>query len=51
MNGGKVTIGKPKDQFGRAVRKVEVDGKDVSGAMIAAGAAKQSIAEKRDWCR
>ena len=51
LNGGAVTVGQPfNDQFGRTVRKVEVEGKDVARAMIADGAGKQSIAEKRDWC-
>lgn len=51
LNGGAVTVGQPfNDGFGRTVRKIEVDGKDVAKAMIADGAGKQSIAEKRSWC-
>ena len=51
LNGGAVTIGEPfKDEFGRTVRKVEVDGKDVAKAMIVGGAGKPSIADKRNWC-
>ena len=51
LNGGEVTVGDPfRDQYGRAVRKVEVNGKDVAKAMIAAGVAKSYIGEKRKYC-
>ena len=51
LNGGEVSVGDPfPDQYGRPVRKVEVKGKDVAKAMIAAGVAKSYIGEKRDWC-
>ena len=51
LNGGEVAVGDPfRDQYGRAVRKVEVNGKDVARAMIAAGVAKSYIGEARKWC-
>ena len=51
LNGGEVTVGDPfRDQYGRAVRTVQVDGKDVAKAMIAAGVAKSYIGEKRKYC-
>lgn len=52
LNSGEVAVSAPfRDQYGRAVRKVEVNGKDVAKAMITAKVAKQYIGEKRDWCR
>jgi endonuclease YncB( thermonuclease family) len=51
LNSGTVIVGEPsRDPYGRAVRKVEVDGRDVGKAMISAGAARIAIADKRDWC-
>jgi endonuclease YncB( thermonuclease family) len=51
LNSGDVVVGDPfRDQYGRAVGKVEVNGKDVAKAMIAAGVAKPYIGETRKWC-
>ena len=51
LNSGEVTIGTPvRDQYGRAVREVQVNGKDVGKAMIAAKVAREYLGEKRDWC-
>jgi len=51
LNSGKVTVSAPfSDQYGRPVRKVEVNGKDVTKAMISAGVARAYIGKKRDWC-
>jgi len=44
-------VGTPfRDQYGRAVREVQVNGKDVAKAMISARVARAYIGEKRDWC-
>ena len=51
LNSGKVTVGDSfLDEYGRTVSAVEVDGKDVAKAMIAAGVARAAIPDKRDWC-
>lgn len=52
LNGGRVVAsGTFVDQYGRTVRKVEVNGKDVANAMISAGLARTYSGEKRNWCR
>ena len=51
LNSGTVTVGDPfSDQYGRAVRNVTVNGKDVGKSMLSARLAKEYIGEKRDWC-
>jgi len=51
LNGGKVTVAPPfRDEYGREVRKVKVDGDDVGNAMIDAGAAREYDGRKQDWC-
>jgi endonuclease YncB( thermonuclease family) len=51
LNSGRVMASAAfADQYGRTVRTVEVDGKDVAKVMIAAGVAKPYLGEKRDWC-
>ncbi len=52
LNSGKVNVSSTfHDQFGRAVRKVEVDGRDVATAMISAGVAREYGGGRRSWCR
>lgn len=52
LNAGQVTVSGPiRDQYGRSVHKVDVNGKDVARAMISAGVARPYIGEKHDYCR
>ena len=52
LNSGQVMASSPiRDEYGRMVRNVEVNGKDVAKAMIAAGVVRSYTGEKRDWCR
>ena len=52
LNGGEVTVGDPfRDQYGRLVSSVAVNGKDVGKAMIAARVVRPFNGEKHDWCR
>jgi len=47
LNGGQVTVSDPiRDGYGRVVRTVEVNGKDVAKAMIAAKVARAYTGEK-----
>lgn len=51
LNSGQVTVSAPvRDQYGRVVRDIAVNGKDVGKAMLSARAARPYIGEKRDWC-
>jgi endonuclease YncB( thermonuclease family) len=52
LNGGKVTVGPEfRDESGREVHKVMVDGNDVAKTMISAGSArKPSETEAPNWC-
>ena len=51
LNSGAVTVGDPtRDEYGREVRKVQVDGRDVSEAMIESDAAGAYHGERRNWC-
>lgn len=51
LNGGKVTVSRAfRDEYGREVRKVKVDGDDVGSAMIDAGVAREYDGSKQDWC-
>ena len=51
LNSGTVTLGEPfRDETGREVRKVQVDGADVAAKMISSGAAEQLHLYKPDWC-
>lgn len=52
LNGGEVTVGDPfRDQYGRLVSSVAVNGKDVAKSLIAARVVRQYNGEKHDWCR
>jgi endonuclease YncB( thermonuclease family) len=51
LNSGNVTAGKPfREQTGRMVRKVKVNGTDVSETLIDAGIAREADGTKQDWC-
>jgi endonuclease YncB( thermonuclease family) len=51
LNGGQVTASPPfRDAYGRTVRNVEVDGKDVTKAMIKARAGRAYDGETRNSC-
>jgi micrococcal nuclease len=51
LNRGKISVGPAfRDPFGRAVRKVQVDGEDVGRTMIAAGLAHEYDATSPGWC-
>jgi micrococcal nuclease len=51
LNGGKVTVGRAfRDDYGRAVRKVQVDGEDVGETMISAGLARDYVGDSPEWC-
>jgi endonuclease YncB( thermonuclease family) len=52
LDGGEVTVGDPfRDQYGRLVSSVAVNGKDVAKSLIAARVVRQYNGEKHDWCR
>jgi micrococcal nuclease len=53
LNSGAVTmtgIGRNRDAYGRLLRNVTVDGRDVGQAMIAAGVAREYGRGRRSWC-
>jgi endonuclease YncB( thermonuclease family) len=51
LNSGQVGVSAPvRDQYGRVVRKVEVNGKDVARAMISARVARVYDGETRSVC-
>jgi micrococcal nuclease len=52
LGSGTVTVSGTKiDKYGRAVREVRINGRDVGEAMIAAGLARSYAGEKRQgWC-
>ena len=51
LNSGKVSVGAPfRDPYGRAVRKVQVDGEDVAGTMVEAGVAREYDGKPQGWC-
>ena len=51
LNSGNVTVSAPfRDPYGRAVRKVRVDGEDVGGTLIDAGVAREYDGTTRGWC-
>jgi endonuclease YncB( thermonuclease family) len=52
LGSGTVTIsGSGHDQYGRELREVRVNGRDVGEAMLAAGLARSYAGEKRqEWC-
>jgi endonuclease YncB( thermonuclease family) len=52
LNRGTVTVtGAPeRDSDGQLLRHVQVDGKDVAGAMTAAGVARELGGGRRSWC-
>jgi endonuclease YncB( thermonuclease family) len=52
LGSGTVTIsGSSHDQYGRELREVRVNGRDVGDAMISAGLARSYAGEKRQgWC-
>ena len=51
LNSGEVTVlGAQRAHDGRMLRKVEVDGRDVGAAMIAANAARAYGGGPRSWC-
>ena len=51
LNSGKVTVsGTFRDDAGRSVRKVKVDGQDVAGTMIDASLARAPGDSSTDWC-
>jgi endonuclease YncB( thermonuclease family) len=51
LNSGKVTAGPAfRDQLGRDVRKVQVDGEDVAGTLISAGLARKTRSGRANWC-
>ena len=39
-----------QDAYGRAVRKVRVNGDDVGGALIDAGVAREYDGTRQSWC-
>ena len=52
LNSGKVSVGAPfRDEYGRAVRKVQVDNKDVVGTMVEAGVAREPGGEPQGMVR
>ena len=52
LNSGEVTVSDPfLDNYGRSVRSVAVNGKDVGKAMLAARVVRPYTGEKHDWCR
>lgn len=53
LNSGAVTmtsIDRDRDQYGRLLRNVAVDGADVGAAMVGAGVARDYAGGKRGWC-
>jgi endonuclease YncB( thermonuclease family) len=51
LNSGQVAVSRPfSDAYGRVVRRVEVNGKDVAKMMISAQVARQYGGEKRNYC-
>ena len=51
LNSGEVAVSSPvRDRFGRTVRAVEVNGRDVAGRMIAASVARKASGHKQNWC-
>ena len=51
LNSGKVTVSGPlRDQNGRSVRKLQVNERDVGGAMINAGVAREYGGGPWSWC-
>jgi endonuclease YncB( thermonuclease family) len=51
LNSGKVSVGAPfRDEYGRAVRKVQVDGEDVAGTLVEAGVAREYDGKPQGWC-
>jgi micrococcal nuclease len=51
LNSGKVTLGDAeRESDGRLLRRVAVDGRDVSKAMIGAGVARDYGGGPRSWC-
>jgi endonuclease YncB( thermonuclease family) len=51
LNSGKVTLGSTeREADGRLLRRVAVDGRDVSKAMIGAGVARDYGSGPRSWC-
>ena len=51
LNSGRVSISPAfHDEYGRAVRRLQVKGEDVAGKMIDAGLARRYTGEKQDWC-
>jgi endonuclease YncB( thermonuclease family) len=53
LNSGAVTmsaIDRDRDVYGRLLRNVAVDGRDVGGAMIGAGVAREYGSGRRSWC-
>jgi endonuclease YncB( thermonuclease family) len=52
LNSGEVTVSEPfLDNYGRSVRSVAVNGKDVGKTMLAVGVVRPYAGVKRDWCR
>lgn len=52
LNSGAVTmshIGRDRDTYGRLLRNVAVGGRDIGGAMIAAGVAREYGSGRRSW--
>jgi endonuclease YncB( thermonuclease family) len=51
LNSGSVSAGPTfRDELGRDVRKVKVDGQDVAPMMIGAGVARETGSETEGWC-
>lgn len=53
LNSGAVTmssIDRDRDNYGRLLRNVQVDGADVGAAMIGAGVAREYEGGRRPWC-
>ena len=51
LNSGNVTVSAPfSDPYGRAVRKVRVNGADVAGTLIDAGVAREYDGSGQGWC-
>ena len=53
LNSGAVTmtsIDRDRDQYGRLLRNVAVDGADVGEAMVGAGVARDYRGGRRSWC-
>ncbi|HVM23220.1 MAG TPA: thermonuclease family protein [Sphingomicrobium sp.] len=53
LNSGAVTmtsIERDRDRYGRLLRNVAVDGRDVGEAMVSAGVAREYGGGRRSWC-